>query len=97
MPRTNSSSPAERVKDLPWAAIAGGAVAVLKRWRALSEKERDRLLSLVRSAGLRPDRLSAKDRRELRKLLGKLDLRGMAGDLGRLTRGVRKRGRRRAS
>jgi hypothetical protein len=91
MGRSDSKSGA--VKDVPWVAIAGAAVAIGKRWRALSEKERNRLVSLVREAGVRPDRLSDKQRRELRKLLVKLDLRGMTGDLGRLFRGVRKRGR----
>lgn len=96
MARTKSSSPAQHVRNLPWTAIAGALVAVGRRWRSLSEKERERLLALVRRAGVRPDRLSAKERKELRKLLSKLDLRGMAGDLGRLARGVRKRGRWRA-
>ena len=97
MARSKSSSPAGRVKELPWAAIAGALVAVGKRWRALSQKERQRLVELVRESGVRPDRLSDKQRKELRKLLSKLDLRGMSGDVGRLVSRVRKRGRWRPS
>ncbi len=97
---TRSSSRAnaslESAKRLPWAAIAGALVAVGKRWRSLSEKERSRLMALVRQSGVRPDRLSDKQRKELRKLLAKLDLRGLSGDVARLARGVRKRGRRRS-
>jgi hypothetical protein len=92
-----SGSPADRVKQLPWTAILAGVVAVGKRWRALSEKERSHLIALIRESGVRPDRMSPKQRKELRRLLGKLDLRGMSGDLGRVVRGVRKRGRRRPS
>ena len=82
------------MKQLPWPAIAGGLMAAGKRWRSLSAKERSRLLELVRESGVRPDRLSPKQRRELRRLLGKLDLRGMGGEVGRHLRG---RGRRRSS
>jgi hypothetical protein len=98
MTRSSSkAAPLDAVKKLPWPAIAGGLIAVGKRWRALSEKERARLLALARESGLRPDRLSPKQRKELRRLLAKLDLRGMSGDLGRLVGRVRKRGRWRAS
>ncbi len=98
MARSSSKkAPLDAVKALPWPAIAGGLVAVGKRWRALSEKERGRLLALLRESGLRPDRLNPKQRKELRRLLAKLDLRGMGGDLGRLAGRVRKRGRWRSS
>lgn len=95
-PRSRASSSLEAAKRLPWAAIAGVAVATGKRWRTLSERERSRLLALVRESGVRPDRLSEKQRKELRKLLAKLDLRGLSGDVARLAGGVRKRGRRRS-
>ena len=90
MARSKSPSGATRVKQLPWPAIAGGAIAVARRWRALSQKERSRLLEL----GRRPFSLSTKERRELQKLARKLDLRGMAGDISKLARAAARRRRR---
>jgi len=92
-----STSTASRVKELPWAAMIGALLAIGRRWRALSEKERSHLLQLVRESGVRPDRLSPKQRRELRGLLIKLDIRGMTADLARLTRATGKRRRWRTS
>ena len=92
-----STSTASRVKELPWAAMIGALLAIGRRWRALSEKERSHLLALVRESGARPDRLSPKQRRELSRLLNKLDIRGMTADLARLTRATGKRRRWRTS
>jgi len=78
-------------------AIVGALLAIGRRWRALSEKERSRLLALVRESGVRPDRLSPKQRLELRRLVNKLDIRGMSADLARLTRATGKRRRWRTS
>ena len=85
---------ASRMKALPWAVLARVAVAVGKRWTALSEKERARLASLVRSSRGRPGNLSARERNELRKLVRKLDLRGAGRELLPLLRGRKRRGRR---
>jgi len=95
--RTRSSSRASRVAELPWAAIAGALIAVGRRWRALSAKERSHLVRLVRESGVRPDRLSPKQRRELRRLIVKLDLRGLTAELSRLRRGPGRRRLRRTS
>jgi hypothetical protein len=83
-----------RVKAIPWAALLQGGVVVGSRWRRLSAKERERLRELMRKSRGRVDNLTDKDRRELRKLAGKLDLKGMGKELLAL-RAVRKRGRRR--
>ena len=66
-----------------------------KRWRSLSEKERTRLSSLVRDSGGRLGNLSEKERKDLKRIAGKLDLKGMARDLVTISRGGR-RGRRRS-
>jgi hypothetical protein len=84
----------ERVKALPWGAIASAGVAVGKRWSALSAKERRRLTSLVRESRGRMGNLSSRERSELKKLVGKLDLRNAASELLPLARGG-KRGRKR--
>lgn len=84
------------VGAVPWLAIARGAMIVSKRWNALSGKERARLAELVRESRGRVSNLSVRQRLELRKLAGKLDLRGMAGELTSLWRGGRgRRGRKR--
>ena len=65
-----------------------------KRWTALSQKERERLTRLVRASGGRPGNLSTGERKELRKLVDKLDLKGAGRELLPLLRG-RRRGRKR--
>lgn len=92
MPKSSSTSRGERLKALPWAALLRAGVVVGKRWRSLSEKERARLRGIVRRSAGRPSNLSEKDRKELRRIAGKLDLKGMGRELMGLRR---KRGRRR--
>ncbi len=97
MPKTSrqSKSTLEKAKALPWALALQVAVVVGKRWRALSEKDRARATSLVRESGGRLGNLTERERKELRRIAEKLDLRGMAGDLASLTaRGRGRRGRR---
>jgi hypothetical protein len=77
---------------VPWLLIARAAMIVSKRWNALSSKERARLAELVRESRGRTSNLSVKQRLELRKLAGKLDVKGMIGELSSLWRG--RRGRR---
>jgi hypothetical protein len=84
----------KRLKALPWPVLLQGGVVIGKRWRALSSKERDRLARLLRASGGRPGNLSEKERKELRKLAGKLDLRGLGRELTALVRHGRRRGRR---
>jgi hypothetical protein len=66
-----------------------------RRWTALSAKDRARLVELVRTSRGRVGNLSVKQRLELRKLAGRLDLKGMARDLLPVVRGGGRRGRRR--
>jgi hypothetical protein len=97
MPRprgVSSKSKLARAKALPWALLLQAGVVVGKRWRALSSKDRARISSLTRESRGRPGNLSAKERRELRKLIGKLDLKGAGRELASLVRGGRRRKRR---
>jgi hypothetical protein len=93
MARTSkkSSSRTDRVRALPWAALLQGALVVGRRWKGLSAKDRERIKELLAESGGRVNRLSSKQRKELRKLAGKLDLKGMSRELMAL----RGRGRRR--
>ncbi|MHB8532890.1 MAG: hypothetical protein ACYDC2_09235 [Solirubrobacteraceae bacterium] len=90
----NSKSRAERAKALPWAVALQAAVVVGRRWKALSARDRERIKDLLASSGGRPTRLSGKERKELRKLAGKLDLKGMGRDLLALRGRRGRRGRR---
>jgi hypothetical protein len=89
-----SKSKLDRAKALPWAALLQAGVAFTKRWRSLSERDRARLAGLLRNSGGRLGNLSAKERKELSRLAGKLDLKGMGRELLPLLRGRRGRKRR---
>jgi hypothetical protein len=84
----------QRVKDLPWALLLQMGLVLGKRWRSLSAKDRTRLTELTRESRGRLDNLSAKERRELKKLVGKLHPKRTARDLVLLTRARRRRRRR---
>jgi hypothetical protein len=75
-----ASTPAgrDRLKALPWALVLQAGLVVGKRWRALSTSDRARIARLLRDSGGRPANLRPKERKELRKLAGKLDLRPVA-------------------
>jgi hypothetical protein len=83
-----------RVKALPWAMLLQAGTVLGKRWRSLSANDRARLAQLTRDSKGRLGNLSAKERRELRKLVGKLDFKGMSRELLPLTRGRGRRKRR---
>ncbi len=87
----SSKSKTARVKALPWAVLLQVGVAVGKRWRSLSERDRARLAELARRSRGRLGNLSSKERKELRKLARKLDLRGLGGELRGLARGKRRK------
>jgi hypothetical protein len=82
---------ATRLKAIPWAALLQTVAAAGQRWRALSDKDRARLMQLLRGSRGRLGNLSSRERDELRKLVRKLDLKAMGRDMFPLLRG---RGRR---
>jgi hypothetical protein len=95
-PAKSSKSAADRARALPWALLVQAGFVVGRRVGSLSASERRRLTALLRDSGGRLGTLTEKERKELRKLAAKLDLRGMGGDLLPLLRGGRgrRRGRR---
>jgi hypothetical protein len=97
VPKPRESTLKRRAKAVPWAVLLRGGVIVGQRWASLSAKERARLSQLVRESRGRLDNLTAKQRTELRKLVGKLDVKGMTRELLPLVRGGRRTGRRPAS
>jgi hypothetical protein len=94
MPRGSKGRKAtsERVRALPWAAVLRTLFVVGRRVGSLSGRDRRRLGQLLRESRGWPGRLGERDRAELRKLVGKLDLRSLGRELA-LARGGR-RGRR---
>jgi len=84
----------QRVGALPWARLLRGGVLISRRWRALSGKERARLASLVRESRGSVRNLSKRQQVQLRKLVRKLDLKGLGRELAPLVRGQSRRGRR---
>ena len=93
--RESKSGARGKLGAIPWLALARGTMIVGRRWTALSAKDRARLVELVRTSRGRVSNLSVKQRLELRKLAGRLDLKGMARDLLPVVRGGGRRGRRR--
>jgi len=71
--KLSKKSKRQRVRALPWAALAQAVFAIRRHWQSLSEKDRARVSGLVRESGGRWGNLSSKERAELRKLAGKLD------------------------
>lgn len=94
MPKSSESTLQRHAKAVPWALLLRAVMIVGKRWTTLSSKERARFTQLVRQSRGRASNLSVKQRLELRKLARKLDLKGIARDLGPVLRGGG-RGRRR--
>jgi hypothetical protein len=84
----------QHVKDVPWALLLQVGIVLGRRWRALSSKDRARLARLARESQGRPGNLSAKQRKELRKLVGKLNLKRAGRELVLLKRVRRWRKRR---
>jgi hypothetical protein len=83
-----------RAKALPWAMMLQAVMVVGRRFTALSQKDRARLARLLRESRGRLGNLSARERSELRRLVGKLDVNRMARELLPVLRTGR-RGRRR--
>lgn len=95
--KAKSESKVKRtVAAVPWTVVMRSGVIVGKRWVALSAKERARLSALVRESRGRLSNLSVKQRLELRKLAGKLDLAAIGSELLALLRSDKHGGRRSA-
>jgi hypothetical protein len=92
--KAKTKSKRERVKALPWALLLQLGTVLGRRWRSLSAKDRARLTELTRESQGRLSNLSEKQRKELKKLVGKLDLKSTSRELVLLTRARRRLKRR---
>jgi hypothetical protein len=90
----SGKSRAERLRTIPWTALLQGGVVVTRRLKDLSSKDRERLTALLRGSRGRIGNLTEKERKEVRKLAGKLDLKAMGGELLALRTVARRRRRR---
>lgn len=70
-----------RIRALPWFLIVQAGLAANAHWSKLPPGDRERLTQLLRRSRGRPGNLSAREREEVRLLLGQLDAPGLARDL----------------
>jgi len=69
------------IKGAPWLVIIQAAMAARKHWGVLTPAERGDLARLLRTTKGRPGNLTAHEKAELRRLVGKLDVPGLGKDL----------------
>ncbi len=62
-----------RVRAMPWLMVFELAVTLRKHWRRLEPADRTRLAELVRKSQGRPNRLTAEERVDMRRLVAKLE------------------------
>jgi len=70
-----------RLRSVPWFVVAQATLVANKHWKALPAGDRERLTLLLKKSKGRPAGLSAKERDEVRLLLGRLELSTLARDL----------------
>ncbi len=62
-----------RVRAMPWLMVFELAVTLRRHWRRLEPADRNRLAELVRKSQGRPNRLTAEERADMRRLVAKLE------------------------
>lgn len=75
------------MKGASWLLVIQAALSARDHWGVLTPTERGDLARLLRTTRGRPSNLTAQEKRELRRLVGKLDLPGLGKDLLPLARG----------
>lgn len=69
------------IKAVPWLLMMQAALTAREHWDVLTAAERTALTRLLRTAKGRPSNLTTRERAELRRLVGRLDLPGLGKDL----------------
>jgi hypothetical protein len=80
-----------RLRALPWAVVLEVAAVASRHWREIDERDRRRMGELVRKSRGRPGNLSPRERAELRRLVGALDLPRLGRELLPFGRAGRRR------
>jgi len=70
-----------RAKAFPWALLIEAGLIARGRWRSMPERERRQLVMLARRSRGWPGNLSAAERTELWRLMVRLNVRDLAGEI----------------
>ena len=73
-----SKLPSTRLRTVRWTVLLQLAMTAHRHWQRLDAGERRRLAELLKKSQGRPDRLSAKERADVRALVAKLEPREFA-------------------
>jgi hypothetical protein len=65
--------PLLRVRAMPWVMVLELAITLRTHWKRLAPDERAQLASLIKKSQGRPNRLTAKERTQVRALVAKLE------------------------
>jgi hypothetical protein len=71
---------------VPWILVFQSALMLRRRWRTLSQPDRERLADLTRKSHGSPLRLTRQERAEFRRIAGDLDLIGIVREMAPLGR-----------
>jgi hypothetical protein len=88
-------TPLMRVRAVPWSIVFQLAMTARKHWKRLDPKDRTRLGELIKKSQGLPNRLTAKERNEVRELVAKLEPAAFAKSIVPIGRRAVMRGRRR--
>lgn len=86
--------PVTRVRSVPWIIVFELAVTLRKHWKRLTPPERAQLGKLVKKSQGLPNRLTARERAEVRRLVAKLEPAAFAKSVVPIGRRAAKRRRR---
>jgi hypothetical protein len=86
------ASPLTRARAVPWALALSAAVVARDHWGSIAERDRSRIVALVRASRGRPGNLTRREREELIALAKQIDVLGIGRDIALSSRG--RRGRR---
>ena len=87
-------APISRVRAVPWTIVFQLAMAARKHWKRLEPTDRARLGELLKKSQGVPNRLSAKERTEVRALVAKLEPAAFAKSIVPIGRRAVMKGRR---
>ena len=87
--------PLTRVRAVPWSIVFQLAMTARKHWKRLEPKERARLAELLKKSQGLPNRLSAKERADVRELVAKLEPAAFARSIMPIGRRAMTKGRKR--
>lgn len=65
--------PLTRVRAMPWLLVFEIAMTARRHWKRLDPADRARLAELLKKSQGRPNRLSVKERADVRELVAKLE------------------------